>query len=77
MERLSIPPEFSSYAEDKGIFMLYEGTLQALLKGQARAPAAVPSVTISLWTEQTVCGPRDSYVAGSAFSHVCTTVLLK
>ena len=37
-------------------------------RGQARAPAAVPSVTISLWREQTVCGPRDSYVAGSAFN---------
>ena len=38
MERLSIPPEFSSYAEEKGIFTLYEGMLQALLAARPDDP---------------------------------------
>ena len=38
MERLSIPPEFSSYAEEKGIFTLYENMLQALLAARPENP---------------------------------------
>ena len=38
MERLSIPPEFSSYAEEKGVFTLYENMLQALLAARPDNP---------------------------------------
>ena len=38
MERVSIPPEFSIYAEEKGIFTLYEGMLKALLAAKPDCP---------------------------------------
>ena len=48
MERLSIPPEFSSYSEEKGIFTLYEGMLQALLTVRPDCPLQLLSQHLSV-----------------------------
>lgn len=38
MEKLCIPPEFSNYAEEKGLFTLYEGMLQELIAAKPHNP---------------------------------------
>ena len=48
MERLAIPPEFSTYAEEKGIFTLYEGMLEALLTARPECPLQFLSHYLSM-----------------------------
>ena len=38
MEKLSIAPEFSTYAEENGIFTLFEGMLQELIVAKPDEP---------------------------------------
>ena len=52
MERLSIPPEFSNYAEEKGIFTLYEGMLHALLVARPEDPLQFLSQYLSVNREK-------------------------
>lgn len=52
MEKLSIPPEFSNYAEEKGIFTLYEGMLHALLVARPEDPLQFLSQYLSVDREK-------------------------
>lgn len=54
MERLSIPPEFANYAEEKGIFTLYEGMLHALLVARPEDPLEFLSQYLSVDREKSV-----------------------
>ena len=48
MEKLTVPPEFSSYAEEKGIFTLYKGMLEVLLAARPECPLQFLSSYLSV-----------------------------
>lgn len=68
MEKLTIPPEFSTYAEEKGIFTLLESMLQELIVARPDEPLQ--------FLDEYLSRDKDKSKYTSTYDHVATCVCI-